>query len=51
MPVTEVLSDPDRPALLATVTAGEEAEPDDLTRLLAGEIKRRRRPSRPRTGR
>ncbi|MGP4103947.1 Acg family FMN-binding oxidoreductase [Nonomuraea sp. KM90] len=43
-PVVRVLPDPDRPSLLATLRAGAGADnrADDATRMLAGEIERRR---------
>ncbi|WP_431898803.1 Acg family FMN-binding oxidoreductase [Nonomuraea sp. bgisy101] len=41
-PVTRILPDPDRPNLLATVRSGEAVTPDETTRLLSGEIERRR---------
>lgn len=41
-PLVRILPDPDRPALLAVVTAGEPAEPDERTSVLAAEIERRR---------
>ncbi|MEU7897493.1 nitroreductase family protein [Nonomuraea sp. NPDC049152] len=41
-PVTRILPDPDRPNLLATVQLGEVITPDESTRLLCGEIERRR---------
>lgn len=40
-PVVRVLPDPDRPGLLATVRPGRESEPDEVTRVLGGEIERR----------
>ena len=40
--VTELLPDPEQPELLATVTVGEEIEPDRLAVLLSAEIERRR---------
>lgn len=41
-PVTRVLPDPDRPALMATVRAGEAVSPDEHTKLLRAEVERRR---------
>ncbi|MFD1538608.1 Acg family FMN-binding oxidoreductase [Nonomuraea guangzhouensis] len=41
-PVVRVLPDPDRPSLLATVRLGATIEADEHTRLLRGEIERRR---------
>ncbi|SEU26381.1 Acg family FMN-binding oxidoreductase [Nonomuraea wenchangensis] len=41
-PVVRVLPDPDRPSLLALVRPGAEVEPDEHTRVLAGEFERRR---------
>ncbi|MGW4472691.1 Acg family FMN-binding oxidoreductase [Nonomuraea sp. NPDC004354] len=41
-PIVRVLPDPDRPALLATVRLGSPLTPDEITGILAGEIKRRR---------
>ncbi|MGW0486005.1 Acg family FMN-binding oxidoreductase [Nonomuraea sp. NPDC003214] len=41
-PLVRVLPDPDRPSLLATVRPGREAQADDTTRMLGGEIERRR---------
>ncbi|MFF4189678.1 Acg family FMN-binding oxidoreductase [Nonomuraea sp. NPDC001831] len=40
-PVVRILPDPDRPGLLATIRPGQEAEADETTRLLGGEIQRR----------
>ena len=41
-PVVRILPDPDRPALLATIALGGEIEVDEHTRMLCGEIERRR---------
>ncbi|WP_084965750.1 Acg family FMN-binding oxidoreductase [Thermoactinospora rubra] len=41
-PIVRVLPDPDRPSLLATVRPGAPVRPDEATRTLAGEIRRRR---------
>jgi hypothetical protein len=41
-PVVQVLPDPDRPALLATVRLGERATPDEHTKTLNAEFQRRR---------
>ncbi|MDF5754252.1 hypothetical protein [Spongiactinospora sp. TRM90649] len=41
-PVVRVLPDPDRPALVARVRAGDFAVPDETSRLLNAEIERRR---------
>ncbi|SDL74004.1 Acg family FMN-binding oxidoreductase [Nonomuraea jiangxiensis] len=41
-PAVRILPDPDRPGLVATIRPGEELEADELTRVLGGEIERRR---------
>lgn len=41
-PIVRILPDPDRPSLMATVRLGPDAEPDEHTRMLAGQIERRR---------
>ncbi|GAA2310444.1 NAD(P)H nitroreductase [Nonomuraea roseoviolacea subsp. roseoviolacea] len=41
-PVVRVLPDPDRPSLVATITLGEPAEPDDRVRAMGRQIERRR---------
>lgn len=41
-PLIQVLPDPDRPSLLATVRPGTQVQADDVTRMLSGEIERRR---------